>query len=579
MFSRIALILLLVAAAKAQGATEAQGALIKGSVILNGEGGQGVANVLITDSAHTGGPWATGNDGGFTLDYPNRAPGERVRLGVIKDGYVVVNWVQLDLALPKDPNAYPLQIIVCKEADREEMALRFYQLKGAEAVEKTYQQKLKALEEENKFDAATIAKLQEERDQAKAGAEKAAAELAKNQPDQGSEMYQEAVRLYLDGKIDAAIALLDDDKLRRSAEQAEKTLTDAIQGWRLKANLFTLKFRFEEAEKAYETALHYINRETNPRLWAETEVDVGITHRELGIRVEGKAGNEHLADAITAYRSALEVYTREQLPQNWAATQNNLGAALWDQAARTEGPQGAELLAQAVSAFRSALEVRTREQLPQDWAMTQNNLAIALWDQAARTEGPQGAELLAQAVSAFRSALEVYTREQLPQDWATAQNNLGNALSAQAARTEGPKGAELLAQAVNAFRSALEVRTREQLPQYWAMTQNNLAIALWAQAARTEGPQGAELLAQAVSAFRSALEVYTREQLPQDWATAQNNLGNAQYTVVALGSAPDRNDDMERLMGSEKKETRWGARSYSNYSTTAQKHGVSEGLR
>jgi hypothetical protein len=91
-----------------------------------------------------------------------------VRLGVIKEGYAVVNWVQLDLALPKDPNAYPLQIIICKEADREEMALRFYQLKGAEAVEITYQQKLKALEDENKSDAAAIAKLQEERDQAKA---------------------------------------------------------------------------------------------------------------------------------------------------------------------------------------------------------------------------------------------------------------------------------------------------------------------------------------------------------------------------------------------------------------------------
>jgi hypothetical protein len=67
---------------------------------------------------------------------------------------------------------------------------------------------------------------------------------------------------------------------------AQVVLNYAIQGWRLKAHLFTLKLRFEEAEKAYETALHYINRETNPQLWAETEVDVGITHRELGIRVE-----------------------------------------------------------------------------------------------------------------------------------------------------------------------------------------------------------------------------------------------------------------------------------------------------
>jgi hypothetical protein len=111
MISRIVLIFLLAAVAQAQGATEVQGAIIKGTIILNSEGGLGVANVQITDSAHTGGPWASDSGGGFTLDYPNRAPGEKVRLGVLKEGYVVVNWVQLDLALPKDPNAYPLQII------------------------------------------------------------------------------------------------------------------------------------------------------------------------------------------------------------------------------------------------------------------------------------------------------------------------------------------------------------------------------------------------------------------------------------------------------------------------------------
>jgi hypothetical protein len=156
------------------------------------------------------------------------------------------------------------------------------------------------------------------------------------------------------------------------------------------------------------------NRETQPQLWAETEVDMGITDDELGIRVEGKAGNEHLAAAVIAYRSALEVYTREQLPQDWAGTQNDLGAALRDQAARTEGTKGAELLAQAVSACRSALEVYTRQELPQDWAETQKDLANALFDQAARTEGPKGAELFAQAVIAYRSALEVYSAEAFP---------------------------------------------------------------------------------------------------------------------------------------------------------------------
>jgi tetratricopeptide (TPR) repeat protein len=271
------------------------------------------------------------------------------------------------------------------EADREEMARRFYQLRGVEAIEATYQQKLKGLEDENKSDATTIARLQEERDQAKAGAEKAAAELARNQPGQGSEMYQETERLFLDGKIEAAVALLDDDKLRRSAEQAEKALTDFIQGWRLKANLCKLKFRFEEAEKAYETALRYINRKTQAQLWAETEVDLGITHDELGTQVEGRRGNEHLAAAITAYQSALKVYTRKQLAQDWAGTENNLGAALRDQA--------------------------------------QNNLGNALWHQASRTKGTKGAELMTQAASAYQSALEVYQRKLFPRTMSKRRNN------------------------------------------------------------------------------------------------------------------------------------------------------------
>ena len=61
---RVLAVLLLAAVAQAQGAI-VQGAMIKGIVILNAEGGKGVGNVQITDSAHTGGPWASDSDGGF----------------------------------------------------------------------------------------------------------------------------------------------------------------------------------------------------------------------------------------------------------------------------------------------------------------------------------------------------------------------------------------------------------------------------------------------------------------------------------------------------------------------------------
>jgi hypothetical protein len=118
MFSRILGVTLLAVVAQERAAT------IKGTIVLNEVGGQPMANVQIIDSARTGGPWASGSDGGFTLDYPERHPGQRVQLVVNKEGYVVVNDLQLDLALPADPDARPLQIILCKEADREEMARR-----------------------------------------------------------------------------------------------------------------------------------------------------------------------------------------------------------------------------------------------------------------------------------------------------------------------------------------------------------------------------------------------------------------------------------------------------------------------
>jgi tetratricopeptide (TPR) repeat protein len=113
----------------------------------------------------------------------------------------------------------------------------------------------------------------------------------------------------------------------------------------LKGCLSTLTFHFEAAQEAYKEALRYLKREADPQLWAATQVEVGGTHAELGIRGEGRAANEHLTDAITAYRNALEVYTRERLPQDWAAVQTNLGNALQAQGLRTGGSQGNELLA------------------------------------------------------------------------------------------------------------------------------------------------------------------------------------------------------------------------------------------
>ena len=101
------------------------------------------------------------------------------------------------------------------------MARRFYRLKSFDAIEVSYQKRLKELEDTQQATAAALTKLQQERDQAKAAAEKAAEQLAKSQPGQSSEFYRQAKRLFLDGKIEEAIKLLDDEKLYQSVAQAK----------------------------------------------------------------------------------------------------------------------------------------------------------------------------------------------------------------------------------------------------------------------------------------------------------------------------------------------------------------------
>ena len=87
------------------------------------------------------------------------------------------------------------------------MARRFYRLKSLEAIDETYKKKF---EEAQNATAAELAKLRQERDQAKEAAEKAAEGLAKQKPGGGSELYRTAMQLFLDGKVDEALVTLSD---------------------------------------------------------------------------------------------------------------------------------------------------------------------------------------------------------------------------------------------------------------------------------------------------------------------------------------------------------------------------------
>jgi tetratricopeptide (TPR) repeat protein len=199
-------------------------------------------------------------DGSFALVFPGKEPGDRIRLMVSKPRYVVVNEFQLDNVLPKDVDAEPLVIVICREEEREGWARILYRLKGEDANQATYERKLKELPDTQRDTA--LAKLRIELDQANAAADKAAEELARIRPNESSELYAEASSLFLNGKIPEALEVLNEHKLAQAAaaakeqkEQAEKAIAETVQDYLLRARLLTTQFRFDEAEKSYRAAI------------------------------------------------------------------------------------------------------------------------------------------------------------------------------------------------------------------------------------------------------------------------------------------------------------------------------------
>ena len=310
MVYRILCVLLLVSTGLCTDAAE-----LRGLVLANELGGPPMDNVEVKAVAGANAT-VTDDTGLFLFKFPGKQPGEVVQLIVRKAGHIVVNEVQLRQALPKDSDAEILRLLLCKEEVREEMARRFYRLKGNDSIDFTYQQRLKTLEAQHQTNALELAALRNERDQAKAAAANFAEGLARLKPDQTSELHQQAMRLFLDGKVTAAVKILDEDKLGRAVEaarkqrtEAEKALAGAIETYLLRARLLATQFRFDEAAKTYEHA-----SAADPESFAASLAHAVFLH-DL---------NRH-KEALSVYERTLSIARRRQSQPEVALTLNKLG--------------------------------------------------------------------------------------------------------------------------------------------------------------------------------------------------------------------------------------------------------------
>jgi tetratricopeptide (TPR) repeat protein len=325
----------------------------------------------------------TGEMGEFTLESGDAKPGEPVALSIQFPNWAVVNDMQLEREFPLHPEQQPVLILVSKASDRERWALRYYRLEGNKAVQETYRRKLNELQVSHVATLEERDRLRKERNEALEQLERIAQSAVTSVG--RSQSYRRALKLFFDGKTDAALQLLNEDALGRARDAAQSALgtaqhavEEAAAAYGLRGQILTSQFRFADAEKAYEQSVGIAQQ--SYRAWFE----YGDFHRKL----------HHYARARDALDKALKLAEAGNRQSDVADALNNLGLVYWNQ----------KNLEEAVSAHSRALALRRSVasksgNSPDRDAVAQSlgNLANALCDQ----------RQLPKAFSAFAEALAI----------------------------------------------------------------------------------------------------------------------------------------------------------------------------
>jgi tetratricopeptide (TPR) repeat protein len=491
--------------------------VLRGVVKENELGGSTVANVAI--SALGANPTKSGSYGEFTLIFPSKRPGETILVSVSKADYVVVNDIQLEQSLPADPDAKPLMILICQQSRREEMARRFYHLVSWEAIDANYQKRLKELQATS---GEQIALLQKERDQARANADKMAEQLAMAKSGQMSEIYNQALRLFVDGRTEEALKVLNEEVLQRNLvaarkqkEQAEKAIEQAAQSWVLKARLYTLQFRFADADKAYQEVMQA----------APESFEVNFAYASFNQNL-----NRYTV-ARKGYERCLTMARQHGRDSNIAMTLNNLG--MLDRA-QNRMEEARRAYDEALKIRRGLAQKNPDMYLP-DVATTLNNLGNLDSDQTRMEE----------ARLAYDEALEIYRElaqknsDTYLHDVAMTLNNLG-VLDTEQNRIEEARAA--YDEALEIYRELAQKNPDTYLPDV-AMTLNNLGVLDRAQKRMAEARQAHD---EALTIRRGLSQKNPDTYLP-DVAETLSNLGILDHDQKRMDEARQAYDESLKI--------------------------------
>ncbi len=294
----------------------------------------------------------------------------------------------------------------------------------------------------------------------------------------------------------------------------------------------------DRAEECYHKALEYLTRATAEHEWAMAQFGLGdVLSRRVEIS-DMSLRRKFLEQAEDAFNGALHVVSRESDPTFWAEIQGRLAGVIRHEATTTVGRRKrVDMLDSAEKKAREALKILRRDTAPEDWATAQQNLGLVLLTHAHFAQDADvRRRMLDGARDAITAALAVFTREDYEYQWAKLQHALAEACRRRAEASNRPKKDELLKQACEAYSNGLSISM--PIP-VWRLIEraemlNQLSTCRYTLGMLLDVSARETLLAQAAEEAWSAAEAYASENQQELAARASQFFGTIQYERATM---------------------------------------------
>lgn len=318
-------------------------AVLQGTVTFLNSGSRPAVGVKI--SAFGANDSYTTDAGMFRLEFSDKKPGDRVKIIVgstDKSGFaleLVNDRVLEQIRIPSNPEEDIIEIIVCKNGQRNDAALRYNGL-IVKTINAAAEKRLKAIDD--KLGALVVdteifqtlkrerKQIAVERDSALAKAEEQALYIASINLDKASQLLKDAVMM-VDSLMDIskAIEILDNERLletydesKAKIEKARNEISHVIEGFKLKINLLSMNFRTTEVNICC-LELERICREQNTDIQHHCFDWTTLDDRELQLIYQKVDGNHRTTKEnmrfFSSFSLACNLLETEEQKQNCQA--------------------------------------------------------------------------------------------------------------------------------------------------------------------------------------------------------------------------------------------------------------------